>query len=184
MAVYFMAGAGHVKIGHGAPWTRWRQQQTGSPVLLSFLGYVGELNGSSEEMLEQRLHHVLRHHRLHGEWFDEKLHNSIQYALDLGVEIRMVADALLSTGKIDMEEFSRIGYELRESARRSNGRRHTGCCGIGCPCPYPGHGYELCTCEVYIYRQEQIAARVPEAQVDEESRKMLQKICAKIRFPG
>jgi hypothetical protein len=75
--VYFIEGAGHVKIGYAAdPETRLLAHQASSPVRLALLAKV-----PGGGPLERRLHAAFAVDRSHGEWFrlSDRLRQAIEH---------------------------------------------------------------------------------------------------------
>ncbi|WP_217923743.1 GIY-YIG nuclease family protein [Miltoncostaea oceani] len=110
--VYFIAGAGLVKIGVASSVAhRLAMLQTGSPVLLSIALVV-----PGDEMVERHLHFIFASYRQHGEWF----------ALPAGW--RGIVEAFLS-GRLNMVSDD-LAECLRDAERRPGyivpPRRHAG----------------------------------------------------------
>lgn len=82
--VYFMQGAGLVKIGVANDvGKRMRDLQCGSPILLSLIGFM-----VGDERHEKDLHVKFAHLRQHGEWFllNDEITSFIESNCDLGDE--------------------------------------------------------------------------------------------------
>lgn len=83
--IYVIGGeAPPYKVGISKdPQRRLKNLQTGHPRKLSILT-LKETDISKTKLLESAIHHHLKHHRTHGEWFDislDKILLEVEYAL-------------------------------------------------------------------------------------------------------